>query len=98
MEELLKDKDTIYFIIFLSSIGGSAILVKYKVNELLKDKEYIKQRLEDMENEIIKLQNKNKLDDDNIYKTFVNKKELDDKVKCIKEKINDLHEFLRDCK
>lgn len=96
MEEILKDKDTIYFIVFLASIGGSALLIKHNVTVLMEDKVNMQNQIDELEKLIIKMEDKNKLSDEDLYKIFPTRDELNSKIVCVKDKIDNLHELIKE--
>ena len=84
----------IYLSILIISISSSALLIKKNVNTLMEEKVKIHEKIEDLEKEIVKLKDVERMSNTELFKTFSTKNELTDKIDLILSKLDDLKELM----
>lgn len=83
-----------YLSLLLISIGSTAMIIKKNVTMLMVEKDIIHNRIEELEKEIIKIQNIERMSDTSLFRTFSTKKELDDRLELILENLRDIKELV----
>ena len=84
----------IYLALLFVSIGSSAVLIKRNVNLLMDEKDIIHNRIEDLEKEIIKIKDIERMSDTELFSTFSTKNELDTRLDLILSKLEDIKELV----